>query len=152
MLNKLFEGRGVSLQYTPHKKPYLEGETERISISHSHDKLVIIVNSEQNTGVDVELLRDKIKNIKHKYLNEAELLFSGEKVDLLTILWAAKESIYKAYGLKEVEFKENIFIEPFNADENNFYGRMDLPNFKKRYLMHYKRIDNYILVYILSEV
>jgi len=152
LLKILFDGKKPSLAYTASNKPYLEGEKTQISISHSHDKLVILANTEQSTGVDIELIRDKIVNIKHKFLNTHELNFAGNDLELLTVLWAAKECIYKAYGLKDVEFNKHIYIDSFNSDENNFYGRMDLPNFKKRYLLHRKKIENYILVYILSEV
>jgi phosphopantetheinyl transferase len=152
LLNKLFEGSPVELKYTENKKPYLEGQNTHISISHSHDKLVIIANTTQSTGIDIELIRDKVRNIQHKFLNEQELVFAKEDVETLTTLWAAKEAIYKAYGLKEVDFKKHICIEPYDKCENNFFGKIDLPNFKKRYLLNKQKQDNYILVYILSEV
>ncbi len=152
LLNKLFREREAKLAYTENKKPYLEGETTHISISHSHDKLVIIANAKESTGIDVELVREKVKNIQHKFLNDDELLFANQNAETLTTLWAAKEAIYKAYGLKEVDFKKNIFIEEFNQNENNFFGKIELPNFKKRYLLTREKTENYILVYILNEV
>ncbi len=152
LLNKMFNGTNVLLKYTQYNKPYLEGNNSHISISHSHDKLVIIANTKESTGVDVELVRDKVKNIQHKFLSENEIIFANENTEVLTILWAAKECIYKAYGLKEVDFKKHIFIENFKVENSNFFGRIDLPNFKKRYLLTFQKQENYILVYILSEV
>lgn len=152
LLNRMFEGDPVNLMYLPTNKPYLEGRKEHISISHSHDKLVILVNGKENTGVDIELIREKIVNIKHKYLSENELKCFSNDIETLTVLWAAKEALYKVYGLKEVDFIKHLFIEEFKADENNFYGRIELPNFKKRYLLSKRKEGNYILVYLLSEV
>jgi 4'-phosphopantetheinyl transferase len=152
LLDKLFKGDRYELEYTNAKKPYIPGRTEHISISHSHDQLAILVSSLHSTGVDIELLRDKVLNIKHKFLNESELAFAGNDIEKLTTLWAAKEAIYKAYGLKEVEFSKNISVEKWKKDETNFYGSLSLPTFKRRYLLSREKLDNYILVYILSEV
>ena len=152
LLEKLFSGKKINLNYSGTGKPYLKGETTHISVSHSHDKLVLLTNDKQSTGVDIELIRDKIINIKHKFLSEKELMFCGDNNESLTAFWAAKECLYKVYGLKEVDFIANLFIENFSPAENNFFGSIDLPNFKKRYLLSRRKIDNYILVFILSEV
>jgi 4'-phosphopantetheinyl transferase len=152
LLDKFFENETWSLEYTKAKKPYLKGRPEHISISHSHDKLAITCNTEQNTGVDIELIREKVLNIRQKFLNTEELAFAGNHTETLTGLWAAKEAIYKAYGLKEVDFRENISVAPWNDEENSFTGKIDLPTFKKTYLLAREKQDNYILVYIISEV
>lgn len=152
LLKLLFVQKPVTLAYTATNKPYLEGENLHISISHSHDKLVILVNKNESTGVDIELLREKVKNIQHKFLNNEELVFADNDPEKLTVLWAAKEAIYKAYGLKEVDFIDNLFIEPFADNESNFMGRIDLPGFSRKYLMNRQKIGEYILVLILNEV
>lgn len=152
LLKKLFNDKQVNLEYTAHNKPFLAGENLHISISHSHDRLVIIVNQNESTGVDIELLRDKVKNIQHKFLNAAELSFANNDTEKLTVLWAAKEAIYKAYGLKEVEFKENISIEPYKENENTFFGSINARGFKRKYLLSRQKTDDYILVFILNEI
>lgn len=152
LLKKLFPLTEFRLCYTEERKPYLQGTNSHISISHSHDKLAIIVNDKENTGVDVELIRNKVNNIKHKFLCNEEIAFANDNSIYLTVLWAAKEAIYKAYGLKGVDFAENIFIEPFSVNDNLFYGRLKIKNVNKRYLMKKEKPGNYILVYILNEV
>jgi 4'-phosphopantetheinyl transferase len=152
LLEQLFNKKTIRLEYTVNNKPYLKAEHCHISISHSHDKLVIIINPRENTGIDIELIRDKVKNIQNKFLNAEELNFAKDNTEALIKLWAAKEAIYKAYGLKELDFKENIFIDKFEKIEENFYGKISLENFKKKYLLSCRKIENYILVYILNEV
>lgn len=152
LLNILLENKPYKLEYTPTKKPYLANENRHISISHSHDKLVILVNEKESTGVDIELLREKVKNIQHKFLCDEEIKFAAEETDKLITLWAAKEAIYKAYGLKEVVFNENMFIEKYNEKDTHFFGTIEMPGFKKRYELVREKTDSYILVYILREV
>lgn len=152
LLKKLFPEGNPQLEYDTQRKPFLAGLDLHISISHSHDKLAILINSKESTGVDVELIREKVKNIRHKFLCSDELVFGGENEITLTILWAAKEAIYKAYGLKGVEFIKHIFIEPFDLNDDLFYGRLEINEIKKRYLLKKEKPGNYILVYILNEV
>jgi 4'-phosphopantetheinyl transferase len=152
LLKQLFHPKVVRLEYTATNKPFLAGENLHISISHSHDKLAIIVNLNQRTGIDVELIRDKVLNVQHKFLCPEELEFAASDVLKLTVLWAAKESIYKAYGLKEVDLKKDIRIEPFDLAHNNFFGHIRLPHFNKKYLLSQQQLDGYILVFILNEV
>jgi phosphopantetheinyl transferase len=152
LLKELFPDQTINLKYTTEKKPYLESCDCHISISHSHDMLAILVSQAHSTGVDVELVREKVVNIRHKFLNEQELKFGGDDVEKLTTLWAAKEAIFKAHGKKGVEFAANISIDPFGNEEIYFCGRMDLPNFKKSWQLCRRKIHNYILVFILSEI
>jgi phosphopantetheinyl transferase (holo-ACP synthase) len=152
LLQELFPRQSINLQYTAEKKPYLENSNCHISISHSHDMLAILVSDTHSTGVDVELIREKVINIREKFLNAQELNFAGDDVEKLTTLWAAKEAIFKAHGKKGVEFATNILIDPFSAGEIYFCGRMDLPNFKKSWKLCRRKIHNYILVFILSEI
>ena len=152
LLKKLIPSKQIELKYNEYQKPFIENSDLHISVSHSHDKLVVILNEKANTGIDIELIREKIINLKHKFLSDPELEFAGNDAELLTVYWAAKEVLYKVYGKKELDFRKHIFIEKINENENNFFGKIDLPNFKKRYLLQRKKIENYILVYILNEV
>ncbi|MBA3663458.1 MAG: 4-phosphopantetheinyl transferase family protein [Bacteroidetes bacterium] len=152
LLKNLFPQQEVILNYSAEGKPFLSLSSAHISISHSHDKLVIMLNEKESTGVDVELIRDKVKNIRHKFLCEEELEFAGNNTETLTVLWAAKEAVYKAYGLKGVDFCANIFIEPFDEGGDLFYGSLHMNNKKTRYLLKKEKHGDYILVYILNEV
>jgi len=111
LLGELLKTNEFELEYTSANKPFLKGRTEHISISHSHDKLAIIIDQNQNTGIDIELIRDKVLKIQHKFLNPAELTFARDHIERLITIWGAKEALYKVYGLKEVDFIKNLFIE-----------------------------------------
>lgn len=150
LLRHLLKTDRFELAYTKENKPFLKGRREHLSISHSHDKLVIILNKKENTGIDIELIRDKVKNIQHKFLNETEILFAGNDVDKLITLWAAKESLYKVYGLKEVDFSKNLFVEEFNGTEIS--GRIELKKLKKNYRLIQENIGEYKMVYVLNEI
>lgn len=152
LLKNLFPEKDIHLDYAPNKKPFLRNDKAHISISHSHDQLVILINKKEQTGVDVELIRDKVKNVQHKFLSEEELKWAGNNVELLTILWAAKEAVFKVDGFENISFSRHITIESFDSNNNEFYGNIMMENHKKRYLLKREKHGNYILVYVLHEV
>lgn len=152
LLEKLFD-KAVDLSYTIEGKPILKQENCHISISHSHDKLVIICNTECETGIDVELIRDKVLKIKDKFLSAIELNEVKNDVEKLIICWAAKETLYKVYGLKEVEFAKHLYIHPFELKlQGQITGEINLDSFQKKFNLHYEKLEDYMLVYVLNEL
>ena len=152
LINKLLD-EAVEIKYDDKGKPYLAEDSRHISISHSHDKLAIIVNEKESTGIDIELIRDKVLKIKHKFLSTTELKDANDDVDKLLIYWAAKETLYKIYGLKEVDFIEHLFVKPFT--KHNFgtiIGKITLPNVNETFHLNYQLLDDYVLVYALNKI
>lgn len=146
-------GKDAKIYYDDKGKPHLENDNRHISISHSHDKLAVIVNNTEATGIDIELIRDKILKIKHKFLCESELTDTSDNVEKLLIYWAAKETLYKIYGLKEVDFIQNLFITPFEKQNSGtIIGDIKLPAFNEKFELNYKIIGNYVLVYALKKL
>jgi phosphopantetheinyl transferase (holo-ACP synthase) len=150
LLTHLLKSETFELEYTLHNKPFLKNRTEHISISHSHDKLAIIINTLENTGIDIELMRDNVLKIRHKFLNDAEAAFTGDIIENLITFWAAKEVLYKIYGLKNLDFKANLLVEEMNND--TCIGKIETTDFKKKYCLKKEIIENYVLVYALNEV
>ncbi len=150
LLEEMLKTNAFSLEYSPTNKPFLKHRTEHISISHSHDKLAIIINENENTGIDIELIRDKVLKIQHKFLNVNEMTFAKDQTEKLITIWAAKEAMYKVYGLKELDFISNLFVEKF--DNNVIFGKIDNGSFKKQYRLASETIDNYKMVYVLNEL
>ncbi len=150
VIEHLLNSTAFELLYTPENKPFLNNRTEHISISHSYDKLAIIINKKAVCGIDIELIRNKVLKIKHKYLNEHELNFANNDVEKLITYWSSKETLFKLYGLKNIDFIKNLFVEDFL--NNTFYGRIEIGKKKTRYLLKKEKIEDYILVYSIDEV
>ncbi len=150
VLKKMLSDETLVLEYLPTKKPILKGRTEHVSISHSHDKLAVIINKNESTGVDIELIRDKVLKIQHKFLNQSEVQLANNSIDTLITIWAAKEALYKVYGLKEVEFKSNLRVKII--DERELFCEIELSNFKKSYRLVTEKIEDYRLVYVMNEI
>ena len=128
LLPTLIEGFPLKeIEIADTRKPYLPGEPYHFSISHCGNFAAAIVSDKNRVGVDVEMVTPRMHDIAHKFLNNDEktLLEQYEVItqvhlELLTIIWSAKESIYKWYGAGEMDFKRHMYLTGpiiFRADE-----------------------------------
>lgn len=153
LLNEILQVK-ADIKYTEKGKPYLEGHHLKISFSHTLKFAAVIVNKEKETGIDIEKINSKVERIKSKFLSEQELGDDKEYVlEKLHVYWGAKEALYKLYGKKELAFKENILIEPFEfTGTGTIKGRIKKGEFMKYFILSYEKIQDYILVYVLEEI
>ncbi len=132
-------------------KPYLIGTDLHISLSHSGKYTAAIV-ADFPTGIDVQVIVAKIEKIKHKFLSLDELANYEKTMDvnILLIYWGAKESLFKAYGKGEVDFKKQLFVEPFSIDDGKCIGYVYKDNTTYKYEMNFIMNESYALVYIIN--
>ncbi|RYY12530.1 MAG: 4'-phosphopantetheinyl transferase superfamily protein [Chitinophagaceae bacterium] len=97
------------------RKPYLPDEKYHFSISHCGSYAGVIASNSNRVGIDIEIISPRLYNIVHKFVNDKEKIFLEEwepltqmHLELTTILWSAKEALFKWYGLGQVDFKEHM--------------------------------------------
>lgn len=129
--------------YTENGKPQLKGSEQDISISHTSTYCAISLDSKP-TGIDIELIGDKVQRIASKFLNEKEREYA---IDSITqhIIWGAKESIFKAWNKGGVDFRADILIHPFQPMEE---GVLEGQFRNSIMSLRYKKLRDLILVYI----
>ena len=138
------------LNHNEHNKPFLKGSNFNISISHSSQYVALIADKLGDRGIDIERIQPKIKNVALKFMSDSEIKSMGVKniTEKLYVYWCAKESLYKFYGKKNLIFKEQLYILPFEyMDEGVIKGEINSHSFKKSILLKYKKVDEYMLVY-----
>ncbi|MEP2237499.1 MAG: 4'-phosphopantetheinyl transferase superfamily protein [Maribacter sp.] len=130
----------ADLIYDENGKPHLK-DGNLISITHSHNFTGIIISSSEHVGLDIEMQRDKILRIAHKFTPFEEyktLANTAAVVRKLTIVWGAKESLYKIYGHRGVSFLHHINVQDFKFDANKTTAQIifqgNLSNYKIRFL------------------
>ena len=117
-LIKLNDVELTDLYYDKFGAPHLKSK-KYISISHTNNFSAIAI-SNNPVGVDIEHYREKIKKIKHKFINHAETkLIDINSLRDLTVVWSVKESIYKLYKKQGLSFKNNINIKSVSDDFKN---------------------------------
>ncbi len=144
----------IDCQMDDQGKPYLVNSDTHISLSHSYDYAAVIISKDKKVGVDIELIKHKIKSIKHKFLSDLELAQKqiGDNTNGLYVSWCAKEAIYKWNGRKGLEFKQHIHIKPFKLkDEGVLQALVELPEGTKALdVSYFKTKDGYMLGYVVA--
>ena len=143
------EDPSYKITYDKSGKPSINSDLN-ISISHSKFMAAIVFSKHNKAGIDIEHKENKIINIQNKFLNDFEKLENEyqSNVDYLTMIWTAKESIYKALGIKGVSFSDNIIIK--NINKNKGHGYYINGKEKYKFDLIYFSIEDYILCYAQS--
>jgi phosphopantetheinyl transferase len=130
-------------------KPFLVPQNSEINYSHTSKRLLWGEHPTLRVGVDIETLRPQLSKIKHKFCREDELSFipTQEELPYLLAIWSAKESIYKAYGKKEVDFKEHMQIEKFKLESEGFFEANFLLVSNFRMVINYRWTGEYMITW-----
>ena len=139
----------VDLIYDEYGKPHLK-DGKHISITHSFTFSGIIISDEKPVGIDIEKQRDKILKIAHKFtpIEEYRTIANTDAlISKLTIVWGAKESLYKIYGKKKLLFRDHIYIEDFKFAEEQTTGEIRYEGKMTNYTVHFLEFDGFTCVY-----
>jgi 4'-phosphopantetheinyl transferase len=119
---ELLEHNYQGIEKDEHNNPSLSEIKGYVSLSHTNEYAVAIVSLTDEVGVDIERISSKLSKVAHKFLSNPERLHAGDDLSKMCIYWCAKESLYKWYGKKNLSFKDNIFIEPFENKPTMIQG------------------------------
>ncbi len=133
-----------------YNKPHLEDSKYFISLSHSKN-LIFALHSKFLCGIDIQYFTNRIERIAWRVMSDEKTA----RIDKLQtqlhwhIYWCAKESLYKAYGKRGLNFKNEIKINPFDIvpedKENPFLiteGSIDVENFNKKFSIYFNTLHN----------
>jgi len=138
------------LYYTENGKPHLK-DGKHISITHSYTFSAIIVST-QAVGIDIEKKRDKILRIARKFTPIEEYLTLNNteaRVRKLTIVWGAKESIYKLYSQEGLSFLKHIDVRDFNFEDLKTTAKVYYNGNQSEYVLDFLEFEGFTCVYAL---
>jgi 4'-phosphopantetheinyl transferase len=151
LIRTLLGDNDVNVLYFDSGKPYITKPSGHISVTHSGAYSAVIYSNESPVGIDIEKIQQRIERVSHKFLSDEELQTISEKkrIQHLVTLWAAKESLYKLWGRIDVDFRENLYIEPFQPElQGEFKGFIWDTKNKNEYTLHYSLVEDYVLVWV----
>jgi 4'-phosphopantetheinyl transferase len=151
-VRKLLQEAGyadLDLYYDEFGKPHLTDD-KYISITHSHHFSAIII-SDETVGIDIELQREKIIKIADKFVAEEfdylDLNNIEEYIKKLTVIWGAKEAIFKIRNEKGISFKDHIKVNVFELEDSKTNALLHFDGLIKDFRIVYEEIEGFGLVY-----
>jgi len=149
-------GETKEICYKESGKPYLADKSYHISISHTRGYVAVMISKTNRVGIDIEVLSQRALKVAHKFVDETELIYPPtDKIthsEILTLIWSAKETMYKCMDSREILFREELHVDVniplleqpyFYAYENHTPRRQ---SFKIHYLLE---PGEYVLTYCL---
>lgn len=154
-VRKLLQAAGYTdfdLNYDENGKPTLS-DKKHISITHSFEFSAIIISA-KNVGIDIEKQRKKITRIADKFIGtEVDFLNKEENyIEDLSIIWGAKESLYKMCNSRSLSFKQNMHVQEFHSGSHFGNAFVNCPelDFARGFQFYFESFDGYTMVYALE--
>ena len=153
LLNELFDDK-VYLAHHDNGKPYIENNSINISITHTEKYVAVILDRDDEVGIDIESLDRDFSVVEKKALSEDEIDDleddREEKNEQLAIYWCAKEAIFKKMSQYNVDFVEQIEIERFRSKgegelEATFIHK---DGYEEELDLEYITFDRHVLVWV----
>lgn len=156
------------------RKPFLPDEQYHFSISHCGDYAAALVSKNSRVGIDIEIPVEKILKIRDKFLSgvekkmfntqysmlKAQLNPSGSEPtthdlptgqagsQLTTLLWSAKEAVFKWHGDGGVDFRQHIQLQKIHDGT----GMIDCIFSKTNHQLtiHFRQFEHLVLAWVVS--
>ncbi len=150
LLLTMTQNPNLYIQYDDCRNPFLSDEYQTIAITHAQNRVGLFLSKQnkQALGLDLEYVSERISRLQQKFMNEQELAFVQNDLVKATLIWSAKETLYKLYGKKGLDFRNNMQIDHFVlSKKGHFMGTIKNEilhqSFKIRYLVEKERVLTY---------
>jgi len=132
-------------------KPFLNHSDWQISLSHCHQVAAAVIHQRQTVGIDIEQPRPQLRRVAPKFLSQQEIDFTQYDLNSLSLVWSAKEALYKLYGRKKLTFKKELSILPFErtGEQGCFEAILKPKNqAQQTFSVHYEAWQHYWLAIV----
>jgi len=139
-----------NLYYDANGKPHLT-DNKHISITHSFIFSAIII-SDTEVGIDIEMQRPKILRIAHKFtpIEEYRTLANDDAImRKLTMVWGAKESLYKSFASPGVSFLQHIYVNDFALEDMASVAIVSHEDKTEQYKVWFMEFEGFTCAYAL---
>lgn len=156
------------------RKPFLPDEQYHFSISHCGDYAAALVSKNSRVGIDIEIPVEKILKIRDKFLSGVEKKMFNTQYSMLkaqlnpsgseptthdlptgqagsrftTLLWSAKEAVFKWHGDGGVDFRQHIQLQKIHDGT----GMIDCIFSKTNHQLtiHFRQFEHLVLAWVVS--
>jgi 4'-phosphopantetheinyl transferase len=130
------------IKYLANGKPVIS-DTLHLSPSHCLPLIGVLCGPE-SVGLDIQDPLPKLHVIRKKYAHPEELqaaIDSDSELDYLTLLWSAKEAVFKVYG-EELTFASEIRVRPFKLSDRKLTVDLRKPGMERIHELEFMWLEN----------
>ena len=141
----------VEISYDQSGKPFLTNQEFYISMSHSGEYSCVYVDRFKPVGVDIQKFKPSIRDGCDFFISEIDAKWVNiDSNELLHIIWSIKETVFKYFGISDLDIKKDIVVNPFTSNENGII-EVNILNggMTKTILVYYQVFDGYVLTHTI---
>ena len=136
-------------------RPWLAGAAQglTVSLSHSGAWVAAVLSHGGRVGVDIEIIRDKAQRLAGKFLAADEWAAAqaapADGPAHYTLLWSAKETLYKLAAQRGIIFKTQLLLGLFDPRQSGeIPATLVLDGLETRHCICYSQpAPGYVLTY-----
>ena len=150
------------VEYSEIGQPYISGLNKNISITHTKGYAAMTATALQKderekgkkgerakAGVDIEIPNGRILRVSERFINPKERVYipHGKEIEYCTLIWCAKETLFKMIKRQGIIFNEELIVMPFKIENEGVLHAIDLHEPKSEYILSYITTPNFYLVW-----
>lgn len=125
-----------------------------LGISHTKEYVGCVI-SNRPTGCDIEHYQPRIIRLSHRFMTEEDLRWAEDHNQLMKthLMWGIKESAYKTWGKKRIDWNRHIHIDPidWNAKKGKFKGSIGNESGRISFLGEYEYFPDFLFVWTIQQ-
>jgi len=151
LLKHLLAPLTTDISYDLNGKPHLDSGSHFISVSHAGEYAAVVCSDKSAVGIDIEQIKDRVERVKERFLQKHELesITAENRLEQLYVYWGGKEALYKLHGKPNVDFRNDIYIHPFNyfcSTDQNVSAILTVGVCRYEHTLYFYKLDDYMLV------
>ncbi|WP_020569192.1 4'-phosphopantetheinyl transferase family protein [Neolewinella persica] len=136
-------------------KPHLRDSHFHISISHTVNYAAAIAHPNL-CGIDVQRIVPRIRRMAEKFVGPGERvqLIPEHELLQLHLIWSAKEAMYKAFGRRQLDFKEHLVVDLglFSLATSTGSAFLKKGSIEMLFDLNFRVFDDFVLVGCIERV
>lgn len=112
LLTEGFCSPSVMLEHDEYGAPRIAHYADmHVSISHTRGMVMVALSEHEPMGIDVECISERVVKVRDKFVNDSEdAEISRVNATDLTLVWTAKEAMYKLAGVHGASLRDDFTI------------------------------------------
>ena len=132
-------------------KPQIPDVKGHVSLSHTVRFTAAVFQSDAEVGIDLEHMNSRIERISRRFVHGEEQAWMSTPPTLeeLYLVWCTKEAVFKRYGSKAVDFKNDIQV--MNTSLSLDQGTFTFDSHKENRIKdsgNYLKFDDHFMVWL----
>lgn len=117
-------GRDITIEYNDVGAPIVTTPTTtpHISVAHSQG-IVAVAIADEPVGIDIESVGRDFSRAATRYMRSEECELCEDEL-WMAMVWTAKEAMYKYYGVKGIDLRDDLRITAYDATTRRMCGEL----------------------------